>query len=181
MRRILKWLIGVVALTIIVIVAGGYLLPGEAVVQRQVTINAPPEKVFAIIGNMKRFNEWSPWAELDPDAQYTIAGTDTGTGQKLSWVSNNPNIGSGSQTIVDFVENRRIGTELDFGDMGKAMASLELAPVGGGTGVTWGFKSQLNGIMERWFGLLFDRWIGADYEKGLAKLKALAEKEASGG
>jgi hypothetical protein len=65
--------------------------------------------------------------------------------------------------------------------MGKAMASLELAPVGGGTGVTWGFKSQLNGIMERWFGLLFDRWIGADYEKGLAKLKALAEKEASGG
>jgi hypothetical protein len=48
--------------------------------------------------------------------------------------------------------------------------------VNGGTGVTWGFKSQLNGIAERWLGLMFDRWIGADYEKGLSKLKRVAEK-----
>ena len=53
--------------------------------------------------------------------------------------------------------------------------------INGGTGVTWGFKTELKGAMERWFGLLFDRWIGADYEKGLAKLKALVEKEAAGG
>ena len=40
---------------------------------------------------------------------------------------------------------------------------------------------KLEGMMDRWFGLLMDRFIGPDYDKGLAKLKALAEKEASGG
>jgi hypothetical protein len=29
--------------------------------------------------------------------------------------------------------------------------------------------------------LMFDRWIGADYEKGLARLKDLVEKENAGG
>jgi len=31
----------------------------------------------------------------------------------------------------------------------------------------------------RYFGLLFDRLIGADYEKGLARLKALAERASA--
>jgi hypothetical protein len=27
----------------------------------------------------------------------------------------------------------------------------------------------------RWMGLMMDRWVGADYERGLANLKALVE------
>ncbi len=181
MKTLLKWVIWLVVAVIVVFLGGGYILPGEAVVQRQVVIAAPPEKVFAVIGNLKRFNEWSPWAEIDPDIQYIFVGPETGVGQKMSWTSNHPDVGNGSQTITGFEENKRTTTELDFGDMGKAVASMELAPVDGGTGVTWGFKKELKGAMERWFGLLFDRWIGADYEKGLARLKALAEKEAAGG
>ena len=180
MKTVLKWIIWLAVAVIVVFVGGGYVLPGEAVVQRQIVIAAAPENVFAVIGNLKRFNEWSPWAELDPNTQYKFEGPETGAGQKMSWTSNHPDVGNGSQTITALEENKRMTTELDFGDMGKAVASMELAPVGGGTGVTWGFKTELKGAMERWFGLLFDRWIGADYEKGLAKLKALVEKEAAG-
>lgn len=176
MRTFLKWLLGLIAVLIAIFIGGGFLLPGDVVLQRQTVIAAPPEKVFAIIGNMKRFNEWSPWADIDPSTAYAYEGPETGVGQKLSWQSTDSRVGSGAQTIVEFVENRKIGTEVSFGDMGKATSSMELAPVGEGTGVTWGFKTELNGITERWFGLLFDRWIGADYEKGLARLKALAEK-----
>ena len=104
-----------------------------------------------------------------------------GVGQKMIWTSSNSKVGNGSRTITGFEANKRITTELDIGDMGKAIASMELAPVAGGTGVTWGFKKELKSAMERWFGLMFGRWIGADYEKGLARLKALAEKEAAGG
>ena len=95
----------------------------------------------------------------------------------MSWVSNDPDVGSGSQTIVEVADNVSTVTELDFGDMGKARASIRLASVNGATGVTWGFKAELGSIIERWFGLLFDRWIGADYEKGLMRLKALTEKQ----
>jgi carbon monoxide dehydrogenase subunit G len=181
MKTLLKWAIWLVVAIIVVFLGGGYMLPGEAVVQRQITIAAPPEKVFAIIGNLKRFNEWSPWAELAPNIQYKFEGPETGVGQKMSWTSNHPDVGNGSQTIIAFEENKRMTTERDFGGMGKSVASMELAPVNGGTGVTWGFKTELRGAMERWSGLMFDRWIGADYEKGLAKLKALVEKEAAGG
>jgi uncharacterized protein YndB with AHSA1/START domain len=176
MRKFVKWVLGALVALVVVFVGGAYILPDEAVVQRQTVINAPPEKVWAVVGTMKRFNEYSPWAELDPNIKYAFEGPDTGVGQKMSWTSENPNVGSGSQTVLESVENQRLVNELDFGDMGKATASLELAPVNGGTGVTWGFKSTLNNPMERWFGLMFDKWIGADYEKGLAKLKAVVEK-----
>jgi hypothetical protein len=65
--------------------------------------------------------------------------------------------------------------------MGKARASINLAAANGGTAVTWGFKSTLKSASERWLGLMFDRWIGADYEKGLARLKAVVEKEGASG
>ena len=49
-------------------------------------------------------------------------------------------------------------------------------PSTSGTKATWRFTANLDGIPAKWFGLMSDRWIGADYEKGLAKLKAVAEK-----
>jgi len=136
----------------------------------------PPEKVFAIVGDLHRFQEFSPWAELDPNIKYTYEGPPTGVGQKMAWVSDNANVGSGSQTITEYAPPKHLAAELDFGPMGKSLATWDLEPSAAGTKATWGFKSKLDGVAARWFGLMFDRWIGTDYEKGLAKLKAVAEK-----
>ncbi|NJL47587.1 MAG: hypothetical protein HC929_08995 [Leptolyngbyaceae cyanobacterium SM2_5_2] len=38
---------------------------------------------------------WSPWATLDPKAEMTITGT--GLGQTMTWASDNPQVGQGSQ------------------------------------------------------------------------------------
>lgn len=180
MKRLLKWIAGIAVALVVVFFAGGYLLPGEAVVQRQVRIAAPPEKVYALVSSIRRFNEFSPWAEIDPNTKYTFEGPETGAGQKMSWDSADPNVRRGSLTIVDAVPGRRVGTELDFEGMAPASASFELAPDGSGTAVTWGLKAPLNGAAERWFGIaMMDRIVGGMYEKGLAKLKAIAEKEAA--
>jgi len=181
MKTVLKTIVALIASLLVVVVAGGYLIPADAVVQRQTVIAAPPEKVFAIVGDLRRFPEWSPWAVLDPAATYRFEGPERGVGQAMRWQSANPQVGRGSQTVVEYVENSKLVTELDFGSMGKAQASLLLAPVDGGTGVTWGFKASATGVIDRWMSLLYDRWIGADYETGLARLKALAETEAGGG
>jgi len=52
----------------------------------------------------------------------------------------------------------------------------------GVTEVNWGFDTDVTSgqglfgsIMTRYFGLFFDRWLGSDYEQGLANLKRLAE------
>lgn len=176
MLKFLKFLFYLVVTVAIIIVGGSFMLPAEAVVTRSTDIAAPPEKVFAIVGDLNRLPEYSPWAELDPNAKYTYEGPATGVGQKVSWTSQNPDVGSGSQTITEYDPPRHVASELDFGSMGKAMATWDLQPSGAGTKAIWGFRSRLDGIAPRWFGLMFDRWIGTDYEKGLAKLKAAAEK-----
>ncbi len=173
---ILKWLFYLVVLVAVIIVGGSFFLPSEAVVTRSTEIAAPPEKVFAIVGDYHRFQEFSPWAELDPNTKYTFEGPASGVGQKMSWSSTNSNVGSGSQTITDYQPPTHLASDLNFGDMGTSVATWDLAPSATGTTATWGLRAPLNGIAARWFGLMFDKWIGADYEKGLARLKVAAEK-----
>lgn len=181
MRKFLMGLFYALLGLFLVFVAGGYALPGSAHVERSTLINATPDKVFAIVSDLQRAREWSPWIALDPAMTMTFDGPGgnaaAGVGQKMSWVSGNPNIGTGSQETVELVTNQKVVSALDFGDMGKATATMALAADGSGTKVTWGFDAPLNSMMERWFGLMFDRFIGPDYEKGLANLKALAEKQ----
>jgi hypothetical protein len=179
LKRIAKGVLWGVAILLVVIVAGGYLLPDKAVVKRQTVIATPPEKVFAVIADLARAKDWQPWPRMDPDIKITIEGEPHSVGQKMSWES--AMLGNGSQVITSLDDGRRIGVDLDFGEMGKSSASFELVAVGGGTGVAWGLESPLDGILMRWMGLMFDRMIGADFEKGLADLKGLVEKEAAGG
>ena len=176
MKSLLKWIFYLTAAIALVIVGGSFLLPSQAVVTRSTEIAAPPEKVFALVSDLRRFNEFSPWAELDPNTTYAFEGPETGVGQTMSWSSDNTNVGSGSQTIFEYQPPTHVASELDFGSMAKSVATWDLSPSATGTTATWGFKSDLDGIPAKWFGLMFDRWIGADYEKGLAKLKAAAEK-----
>ena len=161
---------------VIIFMGGAYGLPDEAVVERKITVAATPDKIFAIIGDLRRFNEYSPWADLDPGARITFEGPQTGIGQKMSWVSANPQMGSGSQTVVDHEPDRRFATTLNFGGMGDAIIYIELSPVANGTSVTWGFKTLLRNPLERWMIFFYDRTVGPDIEKGLARLKAVAEK-----
>jgi hypothetical protein len=177
MKRFFTWLAAIIVALVLVFIAGGYALPGDVVLERQITVKAPPDKVFAIVGDLRRFNEFSPWAEMDPGTKYTFSGPEKGAGQKMAWQSSK--LGNGSQTIVDYVEKRRVSSTLDFGDMGKANSSFELSSIGTDTAITWGFKTVLAGPFDRWMGLLYRRWVGADYEKGLAKLKTVAEKESA--
>jgi uncharacterized protein YndB with AHSA1/START domain len=178
MLTVLKWLFYLIAAVAIIIVGGSFLLPAQAVVTRSTEIAAPPDKVFAIVSDLRRFNEFSPWADLDPNIKYTFEGPESGIGQKMNWTSDNADVGNGSQTITRYEPPNFLETQLDFGMRGRPVASFDLVPSTSGTNVTWTFKSDLDGIPAKWFGLMFDRWIGADYEQGLAKLKAVAEKPA---
>ena len=181
MKKLLKAIVWIFAALVVIFVGGGYLLPNKVTVQRQTVINAPPEKVFALVSGFKRFKEWSPWAEIDPNIQYTVDGPEAGVGASMSWASNNPNVGVGKQTITESVPDSRVVSDVDLGQMGKTIAFWDLKPEGNSTVATWGFKMKLDGQMDRWAGLRMDSVWGPDYEKGLAKVKALAEKETAGG
>jgi effector-binding domain-containing protein/uncharacterized protein YndB with AHSA1/START domain len=170
-----KLVLAVVAL--VVLLAGiGMLLPRRVHVERSIVIDAPRATVFALVDGFKQFNKWSPWAALDPNAEYTQAGPAFGVGANQSWSGDPKTVGSGSQEIIEVKPYEVVKSHLDFGDQGVATAQFTLAPEANGTKVTWGLDSDMGaGPIGRYFGLMMDRWIGADYEKGLAGLKTLAE------
>ena len=177
----LKTILKYIGLFIVVAIAIAYILPGKVRVERATVIEAAPDKVFELVNSFENFNRWSPWYERDPDGDYRIEGPGQGVGARMTWASDKPDVGAGSQEIVESVPTRLVRTKLDFGDMGDANAFFQIEPRGDErTHLVWGFDTELGlNPVSRYFGLMFDRWIGADYEHGLAKLKTLAEENTA--
>jgi uncharacterized protein YndB with AHSA1/START domain len=160
----------------LIFVGGGFVLPDKAHITRNALINAPPDKIFALISDLRRAKDWSPWFRLDPAMVVTYEG-EPGVGQKMRWSSQVPEVGTGSQETSIYIPNTQVASKLDLGDLGQAVATVNLVPEGTGTRVSWEFDATLRNIIERWFGLLFDQMIGPDFEKGLANLKAYIEAQ----
>jgi effector-binding domain-containing protein len=103
-------------------------------------------------------------------------------GAHLSWIGDPHLVGSGWQEIVASTPYERIDFKLDFDAQGVADTGFILVADGDTTHITWFFDSDLtksvnylDSFLARYFGLLFDRWVGGDYEQGLARLKQFAE------
>lgn len=158
----------------------GLMLPREVHVERTTLIDAPKEQVFPLVSGFARFNEWSPWADLDPEATYVLSGPEQGIGARMEWHSDKPEVGSGAQEVVAIQPGREVRVRLSFEGQGEAGSTMLLAGGTDSTRATWSFDMDLgmNPVM-RWMGLMIDGPIGADYEKGLSRLKALAEAEAA--
>jgi hypothetical protein len=161
----------------VIVLGVGMLLPRTISVERQTTISAPQETVFAVVNSLRAFQKWSPWAKLDPALAVTYEGPDAGVGQKMSWVSKKRDVGSGSQTITQSAPSESVATHLDFGAMGSATAVLTLSSAEAGTTVAWRFTSdKVKGPIAPYFLLMAKSSVAKDYERGLANLKAFAEK-----
>jgi uncharacterized protein YndB with AHSA1/START domain len=137
MKILKKIVIGVVALLALLVLIG-FMLPAKTHVARSVVINAPAETVFTLINNFHEFNRWSPWAQRDPETRYQFEGPESGVGAKMSWASDKPEVGSGSQTIIEAEANTTVVTALDFGEHGVATARYSLAPLGDSVSVIAG-------------------------------------------
>ncbi len=175
--KILKYVLGIIVVLVILFMAGGMLLPSEQHVERSVVIEADSAEVFALVSDLRAFNEWSPWADIDPDGTvYEFSGPATGVGSKVKWSSEHPNVGTGTQEIIEFKPNSMVKTELRFeGFDTPSYGSFKLEPADGGTRVTWAFDANFDNMIGRWMGLMMDNWVGGDYERGLERLKKLAE------
>ncbi len=88
-----KILLGLVAVIAILLIAASFR-PDTMVVERSATIAAPPSAVFAVVNDFSRWNDWSPWAELDPEMKTSLEGPKSGVGAVYKWSGNN-DVGEG--------------------------------------------------------------------------------------
>ena len=181
---LLKKIAGIVLGLVAIVFSVGFLLPSTVHVEREVLVNAQPEEVFALVSNFNAWDVWSPWAKLDPDAKMEIIGS--GVGQTMFWSSENPDVGEGSQVIVNLESPRYLETHLNFGDRGVANASFTLTPENEATQVVWSFDTDMReGVplflqpVTTYLGFLMDSMVGEDYEIGLQNLKNAAETQSA--
>ena len=150
----------------------------QYLVERKETIAASPEDVFARVGNLENWDDFSPWAELDPDMRKTYAGQPGAVGSTYHWTGNRK-VGEGNMTITDTTPNERVVLDLKFIKPFKSesVTELDLSPSGDGTAVTWrmtGANTFMVKVMSL-FGKSMDKMVGPDFEKGLANLKRVSE------
>lgn len=173
-----KILIGlVVVIGVILIIAA--LKPADYTVSREITINAPADKIFPYINDAKKMDSWNPWTEVDPNAKMTFSGPEAGVGAKASWDSKGQ-LGVGSATVIESVPNSVVKTQLEY-TKPFAMLQIEeisLTPNGSQTNVRWSVNGQ-SALMCRVACLFMnmDKMVGGTFEKGLNKLKTIVESQ----
>ena len=153
-----------------------FVIPSDTHMERTTVIDASPEKIFAQINSFERFNEWSPWAKIDPDTEYSYSGPESGVGARMSWKSEDPNVGNGAQEIIESVPSSKLTNKMEFEGMtGEASATFMLEEEGGSTKVTWTYDAKDVSGVFRFFLMGIDGMLGPQYESGLADLKSMVE------
>ena len=175
--RFIKRFLLTILFTLALLAAIGLLLPDRARVERSIAVDAPPSAVFPLISNFREFNRWSPWFTRDPAAEFRYSTPAAGKGASMSWRSTNPAVGHGRQRIVAARRDEMVKILLEFEGQDGAYSTFLLAPADGGSTLSWRFETQFGfELVGRHLGLFLDRWIGPEFEQGLANIKRLAER-----
>ncbi len=151
--------------------------PADFKVSRSATFSATPAAVFEQVNDLHKWNDWSPWAKMDPNSKATYEGPTAGEGAKMAWDGNN-DVGAGDMTIVDSKPNDRVGIKLHFVRPmeGECDVLMQIEPAGDQTKLTWNMSGK-NGFMAKAIGLFMDceKMCGDQFEVGLANLKKVVE------
>ena len=171
-KKFIYWFLGIVALLVIV----SFLLPKNYKVERSVTIASKTSLLYTLTSNFELWHVWVPWTrEADSSAVFTIQGEPGKVG--TSWEWEGKVFGNGRMVLTETTPGQGIAYDLAF-DHGKYQSKgrIILESRADSVKVSWLDEGNLGwSPINRYFGLFMDRMMGPDFEKGLAKLKTIAE------
>jgi hypothetical protein len=167
--KILKIAVVAIGAIFVVLIIVSLFLPKAIHVQRKAVVHAQPAVVFGVVSNLHSWSAWDPWSSEDSTMKVDFEGPQTGVGSIRKW--NSEKMGKGSMAIVGAVPNQSVDYVVDFGQKEKSKASMTMNPTADGTEVTWGMDLDFGGFpLFRYMGLMADKFIGTDFEKGLKQL-----------
>jgi hypothetical protein len=151
--------------------------PDDYRLTRSATIAAPASVVFAEVNDLNRWEDWSPWAKLDPNARITFSGPKSGPGASFAW-DGNDKVGAGTMTITESKPNERVATRTDFVKpfAGTSHSDFIFSEQGGQTAVIWTMSGTQSFIGKAiCLVMSMERTLGPDFERGLAQLRRVSE------
>ncbi len=155
--------------------------PDHFVMARKIEIDAPPSAVFAQINDFHNWQEWSPWAKIDPQAKATFEGPASGEGAIFGW-DGNAEVGQGTMKIVKSRPDALIDIEMKFVKPMEDTAAVQFTfvPVDGKTLVEWSMSGKRDLVGKAiCMCMNMDRMVGTKFEEGLASIKKRVESGAA--
>jgi effector-binding domain-containing protein len=176
--KIVKWIVIVLVAIVVLVFAAAIILPKDMNTERTVTINAPPSVVFNNVADFTKWAEWSAWKEMDSSSKETYFGTKGEAGSGYSWVGQKTGEGKITATVIK--PNDEILFDLEFIKpfTGKANGGFKFSAENGGTKVVWSYHSHMDMPMNVMSAMMKGE-MAKSLDRGLEKLKALSEKEAT--
>ena len=173
-------------IVIAILVAAGVVFvamqPGECRVARSANCPLPAAPLFAQVNDFRNWDNWSPWAKLDPAVKNTYTGAPAGAGAMFAWAGNKK-VGEGRMTLLESRPNESIKIKLEFIKPFAATNAVEFRfePKGDQTLVTWSMTARKNFMMKAFHLFMnMDRMIGKEFERGLAQLQVAATSAREG-
>lgn len=179
--KLVKILLAIVIVILAVPLVSALFLPSTYKLERTITINQSPEKVFSYIMYLKNQDNFSVWAKRDPAMKKIFKGEDGKVGFISRWESESDEVGVGEQEIKKIdLENRTLETELRFYSPMESVdrSYMQVASIDANKSkVIWGFDGKMKYPMNLMLLFLnFENMLGPDFEEGLANLKVVLEK-----
>lgn len=172
--RILKFFGAVLLVFLAVIFTLPLVMSDQAEVSRSIKIDADIRTVFRQVNSLQNWASWSPFELGDTNMVSTYSGPEQGVGNRHEWISEE--MGSGSLEIQQSEAYRFIQGQLDMKDGGTALDVWHFEMVGDSVEVVWTLKmSDLKYPFHRYFGYFIESLMSPMQEKGLQKLKEVAE------
>lgn len=172
--RFMKKFLLVLLVLIVIAAVVGFFLPHAYSVEESINIQAKPSAIHTLVGDLKRWDDWTPWKDLDPSVQVTFGEKTKGVGASQTWMGKD---GNGSLTFTRSDEKSGIEYDMMF-DKTPARSGVRYDQKGDTTTVTWWLKGDMDmPVIGGYLALLMPRMVGPEFQKGLAKLKREVEKK----
>ena len=173
-----KILIGLGVVVVLVVVAG-LVMPTTYAIEKEVTVDATPAQVHALVGDLKKWDEWAPWKEEDPTIETTYGPKTTGIGASQTWTSKE---GDGELTITKWDETTGIAYDMAFlmeEKRAPAKCAMVYTTEGGKTKVKWTMEGDIADFMPPVLSGLMTPFMKGSiegmFDKGLKNLKTKVE------
>ncbi len=170
MKIIWRLLLGLIIIFLLI----ALLAPKHHFIVRETVINASKDIVYDQINDLKKWDTWSPWEQMDATIKKTFGPSSEGNGSYYTWDSKHS--GKGKMTITGTSADT-INTAIEFVGMGTAKSAYTFSKQDNNTKVSWNFSfdtpfpwNAVNWIMRG------DNSVGKDFDKGLASLKKVCEE-----
>jgi uncharacterized protein YndB with AHSA1/START domain len=169
-------------LVVVAVLIAGVLIfaatkPKTFRIERTTMIDAPPERIFALLND---FHNWPMWETLDRrDAtiKRTFSGSASGAGAISEWAGSG-STGKGRMSITKSVAPTIVAVMADWEKpfVAHNLNEFTLEPHGRTTKLTWTMQGTNVYVMKLMSVFVnMDRFMGKHFEAGLASLKSAAE------